>query len=117
MNKKLKIFFISSLFLGILVYSLQALNIFLPKIINNYLNDFLIIPILLFICLMFLKWSRGAPNFRFNIGIILYVCFMYSVLFEFVLPNYLARYTKDYIDIILYFAGGITFYKLQNKPY
>lgn len=40
---------------------------------------------------------------------------MYSVLFEFIFPNYLARYTKDYIDIMLYFAGGFIFYKLQNK--
>jgi hypothetical protein len=40
---------------------------------------------------------------------------MYSVLFEFVFPEYLARYTKDFIDVILYFASGILFYKLQTK--
>lgn len=116
MNKRLKIFCVSSICIGFIIYTFQSLKLYLPGFINNYLNDFLIIPILLFMCLLFLKWSRNEPNFRINAGIVLYICIMYSILFEFVFPNYLARYTKDYIDIILYFAGGITFYQLQNKP-
>ncbi|WP_397447468.1 hypothetical protein [Polaribacter sp. R77954] len=116
MNKKLTFFCVSSFVLGLLIYGLQSFNIYLPKIINNYVNDFLIIPIVLFLCLLFLKWSRNDKNFALSLPIILYVCFMYSILFEFVFPEYLARYTKDYMDIILYFAGGFLFYKLQNKP-
>jgi hypothetical protein len=116
MNKKLFIYCISSFILGLLIFIFQSINLSLPRIINNYVNDFLIIPIVLFLCSLFLKWSRNDKNFTLSLPIILYVCFMYSILFEFVLPNYLARYTKDYIDIILYFAGGIIFYKLQNKP-
>lgn len=115
MKKRLILYSVSSFVLGIIIYTFQSFNLYLPKIINNYLNDFLIIPILLFICLLFLRWSRNEPNFRFNFGIILYICLMYSILFEFVFPNYLARYTKDYVDIILYFASGFIFYKLQNK--
>lgn len=115
MNKKLTLYCISSLVLGSIIYTCQFLNLNLPQIINNYLNDFLIIPVLLFICLLFLRWSRNESNFRFKIGIILYVCLMYSILFEFIFPNYLARYTKDYLDIILYFASGFIFYILQNK--
>ncbi|MHB0753906.1 hypothetical protein [Polaribacter sp. M15] len=115
MNKKLSIYCISSIFFGITIYLLQYFNISLPKVINNYLNDFLIIPIVLYLSLYFLRWSRNNPNFTLKMSIILYICCMYGVLFEFVFPNYLARYTKDYIDIILYFAGGFIFYKLQNK--
>jgi hypothetical protein len=115
MNKKLVLFFAFSLCFGILIYTLQFLKVDLPKFINNYLNDFLIIPIVLFICLLFLRWSRNDKEFSLSLPIILYVCLLYSILFEFVFPEYLARYTKDYIDIILYFTGGITFYKLQSK--
>ncbi|APZ44890.1 hypothetical protein BW723_00680 [Polaribacter reichenbachii] len=115
MNKKLSIYCISSILLGITIYLFQYFNISLPKIINNYLNDFLIIAIVLYISLLFLRWSRNNSNFTLTLSIILYVCFMYSILFEFVFPNYLARYTKDYVDIILYFASGYIFYKLQNK--
>lgn len=116
MNKRLTIYCISSFILGLIIYLFQYFKIYLPKIINNYFNDFLIIPIVLFICLLFLRWSRNNKNFTLSLSIILYFCFMYSILFEFVFSKFLARYTKDYIDIILYFAGGILFYKLQNKP-
>ena len=116
MNKKLSIYCISSILLGITTYLFQYFNISLPKVINNYLNDFLIIPIVLYLSLCFLRWSRNNPNFTLKISIILYICCMYSVLFEFVFPKYLPRYTKDYLDILLYFSGGFIFYILQNNP-
>jgi hypothetical protein len=115
MNKKLIIYCISSLLLGLLIYLFQCFDIYLPKIINSYLNDFLVIPIVLFISLMILRWTRNNPKFTLSLSIILYVCLMYSILFEFVFPKYLARYTKDFVDVILYFASGILFYKLQTK--
>ncbi|MBU3012780.1 hypothetical protein KO506_15305 [Polaribacter vadi] len=115
MNKKLSIYCISSILLGITIYLFQYFNISLPKITNNYLNDFLIIPIVLYLSLHFLKWSRNNPDFTLTLPIILYVCFMYSILFEFIFPKYLARYTKDFVDVILYFASGFIFYKLQNN--
>ena len=116
MNKKLIFFCIFSTFTGILIYIFQLLKIDLPNFINNYTNDFLIVPIVLFMCLLFLRWSRNNKNFTLSLPIVLYVCLLYSILFEFVFPEYLARYTKDYIDIILYFTGGFIFFALQNKP-
>jgi len=115
MNKKLNLFCISSIIVGTLIYTFQYFDIQLPKIINNYVNDFLIIPIVLFTCLLFLRWSRNDKKFVLSLLVILYVCFMYSILFEFVFPKYLARYTADFIDVILYFISGYLFYKLQNN--
>ncbi|KOY50838.1 hypothetical protein I602_398 [Polaribacter dokdonensis DSW-5] len=46
----------------------------------------------------------------------MYLCSLYSLIFEFILPQQLTRYTADPIDVILYFLGGFTFYLLQNKP-
>jgi Ca2+/H+ antiporter len=116
MNKKLTIYCIFSLLLGTLIYTLQYFNIQLPKIINNYLNDFLIIPIVLFACLIVLRWTRNDKKFTLSLSIIVYVCFIYSILFEFVFPKYLTRYTSDFVDVLLYFASGIIFFTLQNKP-
>ena len=115
MNKKLTFFCVSSFIIGTTVYLLQYFNIPLPKIINNYLNDFLIIPIVLYACLLVLRFTRNDKNFTLNLFMILYVCTFYSIIFEFILPNYLARYTADIIDVLLYFAGGFAFYLLQNK--
>ena len=115
MNKNLTFYCIFSFLLGIIIYCCQFLNIKLPKIINNYGNDFLIIPIVLFFCLIVIQWLRKDPLFVLKIPIILYVCFMYSVLFEYIFPMYLNRYTADILDVFLYFLGGFVFYFLQNK--
>ena len=116
MNKKLTIYCIFSLILGTLIYIFQYFNVQLPKIIHNYLNDFLIIPIVLYTCLLFLKWSRNDKKFIISLPIIVYICGMYSILFEFVFPKYLSRYTADFVDVFLYFISGIIFYILQDKP-
>lgn len=117
MKKILFYYFLFSLITGTSVYFLQYFAIRLPNIIRFYLNDFLIIPIVLYCCLIVLKWSRNDPNYKLSLPIILYLCVLYSVLFEFVFPKFMARYTKDFIDIILYFTGGITFYILQKKQH
>ena len=117
MNKKPTLFCFSSFCLGLITYLFQKCNIPLPKLINNYLNDFLIIPIVLFVCLLVLQKIKSDKTFTLSLGIILYVCFLYSLLFEFVFPKYLARYTKDIVDVFLYFAGGFTFYFLQKQTH
>ena len=115
MNKKLSLFCILSFLLGLIIYFLQKLNVPLPKLVNNYVNDFLIIPIVLFICLLFLQRIKKDKSFTLSLGIILYVCFLYSLLFEFIFPKYLARYTSDSFDVLMYFLGGITFFILQKR--
>ncbi|PQJ72006.1 hypothetical protein BTO14_01515 [Polaribacter butkevichii] len=114
MNKTLFYYFIFSLFTGTSIYVLQYFSVPLPRVIRFYLNDFLIIPIILFICLQFLKWSKNNVHYTLNLSIILYLCFLYSLLFEYFFPKYLARYTKDFVDVILYFASGFLFYYLQK---
>ncbi|RCS27593.1 hypothetical protein DUT90_05635 [Polaribacter sp. WD7] len=115
MNKKLTYYFIFCVVTGTTVYYLQRFSIKLPQIFRFYVNDFLIVPIVLFISLQILKWSKNNTDYTLSIGIILYICLLYSVLFEFIFPKYIARYTKDYVDIFLYFASGFIFYQLQKK--
>lgn len=114
MKKKLSYYFIFSLLTGTTVYILQYFSVPLPRVIRFYLNDFLIVPIVLYICLQILKWSKNNANYTLGLPIILYLCFLYSLLFEYIFPKYLARYTKDIVDVILYFASGFLFYYLQK---
>lgn len=103
-----------SFILGTFIYFAARFQLQLPQIIRFYVNDFLIMPIVLYACLLILQKTKNNKNYKISVPIILYLCFLYSLLFEFIFPNYLARYTKDYIDILLYFAGGFVFYQLQK---
>lgn len=116
-RKVLSYYFIFSLIIGTLIYIAQKTKIQLPNIINNYVNDFLIIPIILIPSLFILQWSRSDKNYRISFWVIIYICSLYALLFEFLIPKYHPRYTADLIDVILYFAGGFVFYYLQNVTY
>jgi hypothetical protein len=107
--------FLFCIITGTTIYFLQFFSISLPPSINNYLNDFLIVPIVLYISLYILKRTRNDSSFFLKIPIVLYVCFLYSIIFEYFLPKYVPRYTKDLIDVMLYFASGAVFYFLQKR--
>lgn len=115
MSKALKIYFISSVFLGGLIYTSQKLSIPTTAFINNYLNDFLIIPIVLTVCLLILKKTKNNKDYQISLPIILYVCGLYSILFEWYFPQILTRYTSDFLDVLLYFISGLIFYRLQKR--
>lgn len=116
MQKKiLTYYFIVSITIGSFIYVSQKLSVKLPSTINNYVNDFLIIPIVLTVCLFILQKSRNDKSFQISLGVVLYICVLYSILFEFILPKYYVRYTADVLDVVLYFAGGFVFFVLQKK--
>ncbi len=110
----LYIYFIDSLILGTFIYFAEDLSINLPDVIKFYVNDFLIIPIILIPCLWFLRWSKNDANYTIPLWLIIVLCSGYAIYFEYYLPKYYSRYTSDIIDVILYFASGIVFYFLQH---
>ena len=76
---------------------------------------FLIMPIVLTISLVVLRWSRSDKNYQISIWVILYICGLYSVFYEYILPRIHPRYTADIIDVILYFISGFIFFILQKS--
>ncbi|CAM1372538.1 SelT/SelW/SelH family protein [Tenacibaculum xiamenense] len=108
-------YFWFSTFVGTLVYCLQQMNVKLPSFVQYYLNDFLIIPIVLTICLYVVRKLKGDKTYKISIYYIVYICCGYAIFFEYYLPEILDRYTSDVIDIILYFAGGGVFYFFQKN--
>ena len=115
MNRYTTYYFYFSLLVGSLVYSFQKFTaIQVPMYLNNYLNDFLFTPIILFVCLKVIIAIKRDIQYRLPLWIILYVCLMVSLAFEYYFPKILMRYTSDLIDVLLYFLSGFLFYFLQN---
>lgn len=106
-------FFIFSCITGTIIYLLQKTNVYLPNSINFYVNDFLITPIVLTICLYVLQKTKNDNNYKIPLALILYLCGLYAVIFEYFLPKFHDRYTADFYDVLMYFLGGFVFYLLQ----
>lgn len=115
MKRALLLYFLVSLVIGTFIYGAQSFKLHLPNFINNYVNDFLIIPIVLTPCLYLLRWSKGNKTYMLPLWIILFLCAFYSVLFEVYLPRIFERYTADIVDVFLYFTSGIVFFFLQKE--
>ncbi|WP_299366922.1 hypothetical protein [Winogradskyella sp.] len=115
MNTTIKFYFFISVIVGVSIYIAQKQNIDLPLIVNNYVNDFLIVPICLTISLVLLRFTRNDEDYYLRFYHVLYLALFYAVLFEYVLPQFYERYTSDRVDIMLYFLSAMLFYYLQRK--
>lgn len=104
-----------SIILASLVYVMQKSNAPLHPLINNYLNDFLCMPIVLFISQYVVRRLRSDAHFQISLPLILMVTFGYATYFEYYLPGSNVRYTGDFVDVFLYFSGAIFFYLLERK--
>ena len=115
MKKTLSYYFIFSVLLGSFIYFAQLVNVELPKIIRFYINDFLIVPIVLTICLFIVRKIKSDNDFEISLLNILYLSLLYSIIFEYWLPTIHPRYTSDFVDVGLYFLSGMGFYFLQKQ--
>ncbi len=115
MKKTLTYYVVVSVVLGFGIYICEVFGILLPKIIRFYVNDFLIIPIVLYLSLFVIQKLKRDSNIQLSLLNILYICLMYSVIFEYWLPKFHLRYTSDLVDVGLYFLSGFVFYYLQQN--
>lgn len=105
-----------SFVLFLTVESLRFFNVSAPNWIFHYLNDFLVIPIVGFLCLYTVWWLKKDRNLRLDVFSILSLVLIYSLYFEVYLPKYSERYTADILDVVCYAGGGLAFYLLQKLP-
>lgn len=100
--------------IALLVFSLQKLTIPLPKVLNNYANDFLCLPIVLGILTFLIRVMKKDNDFKFPLAFMLLLASYYAVYFEYYLPEVNPRYTADVMDVFLYFTSAIAFYLFQK---
>jgi len=115
MKKSVTCYFIGSVIIGSCIYVSNSLGIVLPRIIRFYVNDFLIIPMVLTVLLFIVRKAQQKRYQTISLFNVLYLCLLYSFIFEFWLPKFHGRYTYDIIDICLYFLSGFLFYFLQKE--
>lgn len=114
MKKGLTYYVCFSFLIGVAIYICEKSEVILPKLVRFYVNDFLIIPIVLFLSLSVIRKLKGNSKLKLSLIHVLYVCVMYSIVFEYWLPKFHPRYTSDIIDVGLYFLGGCVFYIFQK---
>lgn len=107
-------YFILLVLSGLLVYLGQRVGIVFPFLIRNYFNDLLILPIVLWTVLAFLRQFKGK-EVTISWTIALTLATYYSLFFEWYLPKFHPRYTADIYDVLCYFIGACAFVALQPK--
>ena len=92
------------------IYVMQQIGPPLPRLVNNYVNDFLCMPIVLFICQFIVRKIKSNSTAVIPIPVIGLITCYFAIYFEYYLPSIDSRYTGDFIDVILYFLGAAFFY-------
>lgn len=92
------------------VYLLQQNDYDLPKIINNYYNDLIALPIVLSITLWTARKIKSDSTLQLTFHQCFVMALLYGWFFEIYLPKKNPRYTADVIDGILYVLGAVLFY-------
>lgn len=116
MKTLLNPWFIAGCTVWLVIHIARAAGHPLPYL-NGSLTDFFAVPVLINISL----WLQRVFIIKNNYyvlspaQVIFFVIFT-SVLFEGILPPLSKTYTADWMDIILYVAGGFFFYFVMNKP-
>ncbi|MDX1277487.1 hypothetical protein [Oceanihabitans sediminis] len=108
------IFYLSVL-IATIIYILQRLEVPIPNWINFYVNDFLCMPIVLSLCLAVLRIFKKTETLYVPLFVVLALTSYFAVYFEWLMPKVNSRYTRDILDIGLYFLGGLLFYRFQKK--
>ena len=82
--------------------------------LNNYLADFLCIPLVLYYTQLILDVLFRQKKVEMSAMKIFVAVIYFSVVFEWILPRFSGNYTSDWIDVLMYFLGGIVFYCLKK---
>ncbi len=112
--KMLHVYVLISLGIFLCVKSLKFFSITGPNWIFHHLNDFLTIPIVATLCLHGVWFIKKDKSIRLDIFTILSLVVLFSIVFEYYLPQQSYRYTGDNWDVACYFLGGLIFYLLQK---
>jgi hypothetical protein len=84
------------------------------KLLDNYLLDLLCMPLVLEVTRQAMRLIF-SPNYNLSKFQILFALIYVSVLFEYLLPSYQTRFHSDVVDVVVYCAGTIIWYRFLPK--
>jgi hypothetical protein len=116
MKTLLNRWFITGCLIWIIVLAARKTGHPLP-LVNGYINDAFAIPVIANLGLWFQRVLIIKNNYYVLSPLHVFFIVAYvSVVFEGLLPLYSKTYTADWIDVLLYIAGGLFFYFVMNRP-
>ena len=84
--------------------------------LNDYLTDFLFIPVVAHISLSITRrFIIKDESYQYPLSYLLFMALYASLVFEYLMPALSVSYIEDKGDIIAYFAGGIYYYLYIQK--
>lgn len=114
--KTLHAVFITFIIIYAVVQFIGYNNYGVHPFITNHVNDIIVIPIIGTIALHVLWLVKRNYELRIGVLSLLSLVILYSVYFEYYLPQHTVRYTGDIWDVVCYSAGAVIFFILQKLP-
>jgi hypothetical protein len=88
-----------------------------PHLINGYVDDVFAVPIIANLSLCFMRvFVIYSNHYVLSARKVAFIVIYLTLVFEILLPLLSKTYTGDWIDAVLYVAGGILFYFVMDKP-
>lgn len=116
MKTLLNPWFIAGCMVWILIQSTRRLGYPLPYA-NSYMADLAAVPVIANLGLWFQRvWIIKSNYYVLAPWHVIFIVVYASIWFEVLLPNLSAKYTADWVDVTMYVAGGLLFYRFMNKP-
>lgn len=110
-----KIYFPLFLMLGGLIYGFQQFGLRPPEMVNNYLNDFLCMPLILKLSQLVARFIKSDKRLMIPVPLQITLTALFCLYFEYILPKFNVRYTSDWIDVVLYFLGFLFYTNVENS--
>lgn len=90
----------------------KGFGVFIP-VVHSYLDDLICFPIVLTLGLA--MYRSFKPEYRLTAWNVWPIVFIYSVYFEWYLPQTSTVYTADAVDVVMYVFGALIFQRYINR--
>lgn len=85
-------------------------------LLNGYLTDFLAVPAMAHLAVTFTRrWVVRDRSYTYPLSYLLFIALYVSIVSEWIMPVYATSYTRDWWDVVAYFAGSIFYYCLHGR--
>jgi len=85
-----------------------------PFLVSSYLDDLVVMPILLTLSLIGIRLLGSQPDFELPRTYLVAAFLFVSIAFEWWIPLRSTEFTSDWLDVACYGLGTFTFYLLRK---